>query len=99
MENFICIAQFVSKSGKENDLLKALLSLLEPTRAEQGCISYELHQNVQQPSLFTMVEFFKSQEDFDFHSKQSYLTDFREAAKDFIESRKLTFGTTLNSNP
>jgi quinol monooxygenase YgiN len=91
MSHFVCLAQFISKPGKENDLIKALSSLIEPTRAESGCISYDLHQDINQPRKLTMIEFFKSKEAFDFHAKQSYLTLFQNIASELIESRQLTF--------
>lgn len=97
MANFLCIAQFVAKPGKETELLHALSTLLASTRAEAGCIDYELHQNVEHPGQFTMFECFKSKEDFDFHSIQPYLKHFRETAKDYIERSKLTLGTTLHA--
>lgn len=94
MAHFICIAQFISKPGKEQDLIKALSALLAPTRAEPGCISYDLQQDLQQPRILTMIEFFKSKEAFEQHTTQDYLTHFRETATAFIESSKLTLGTT-----
>ncbi|WP_133135942.1 putative quinol monooxygenase [Legionella rowbothamii] len=95
MANFLCIAQFISQPGKEEELYQALLTLLEPTRAEPGCISYNLHQNVENSSIFTMTECFESKEAFDFHSTQPYLQHFRERAKNAIESVTLTLGTKL----
>jgi quinol monooxygenase YgiN len=95
MANFLCIAQFISKPGKEEELYKALLTLLAPTRAEPGCLSYNLHQNVENSSIFTMTECFESKEAFDFHATQPYLHQFRELAKDAIESAHLTLGTKL----
>lgn len=95
MTQFVCIAKFTSKPGQENNLIKALSSLLEPTRAESGCISYDLHRDVHQPEVLTMIEFFKSKEDFEFHSKQDYLLKFRESATGFFESVNLTFCTKI----
>ena len=37
------IAFHRAKPGKEDDLREALLSLCDPTRAEKGCINYDLH--------------------------------------------------------
>ncbi|CAM4492015.1 MAG: hypothetical protein LEGION0403_FIIPPAGN_01675 [Legionella sp.] len=95
MANFLCIAQFTSKPGKEEELYKALLTLLEPTRAEPGCISYNLHQNVENSSIFTMTECFESKEAFEFHSVQPYLQHFRKKAEHSMESVTLTLGTKL----
>jgi len=36
-------AKIVAKKGKEQQLAEELNGLLAPTRAEEGCISYDLH--------------------------------------------------------
>ncbi len=95
MANLLCIAKFIAKPGREEELHKALLTLLAPTRAEPGCISYELYQNVENPRIFTMTECFESKDAFDVHSTQPYLLHFRETAKNAIESVSLTLGTKL----
>lgn len=94
MSHFVCIAQFISKPGNEQDLINALSALIALTRAEPGCISYDLHQNLHRPRILTMIEFFKSKEAFALHSSQDYLAHFRATASIFIESSKLTLCTT-----
>ncbi len=45
-----------AKPGKDGELLAALTQLLAPTRAEQGCINYELHRGTQDPTRFMFYE-------------------------------------------
>ncbi|MFT4058760.1 MAG: putative quinol monooxygenase [Legionella sp.] len=96
MSYFVCIAQIKINSGKEKRLLKELSALIKPTTAEPGCVSYELFQNVNQPQSFTMIEFFHSKEDFDFHQSQDYLLHYRETSKNLIESSQLIFCLTID---
>ena len=42
------VAEMVAKPGQEDELKRRLLSLIEPTRREDGCVQYDLHQNTNQ---------------------------------------------------
>jgi quinol monooxygenase YgiN len=72
----VCVAQFIAKEGKENELLQALHSLLAPTYKEAGYIRYELNQAIDNPRAITFIEKFRSQADFDFHCNTPYIKGF-----------------------
>ena len=50
--------------------------LLEPSRSEEGCISYEFLQDPFKPDSFTFLEKWKSQTDLDLHFEKSYFKEF-----------------------
>jgi quinol monooxygenase YgiN len=50
------IAHMRAKLGKEQDLRDALEALIPPTRQEEGYINYDLHQGIEDPSLFYLYE-------------------------------------------
>jgi quinol monooxygenase YgiN len=50
------VAGVKARSEKVNELLSILSSLVEPTRKEPGCIRYELLQNNEDPTDFTLIE-------------------------------------------
>jgi quinol monooxygenase YgiN len=50
------IARVKARPGKANELLSVLSSLVEPTRKEPGCLSYELLQNNEDPTDLTLIE-------------------------------------------
>jgi quinol monooxygenase YgiN len=50
------IAHMRAKLGKEQDLRDALEALIPPTRQEVGYINYDLHQGIEDPSLFYLYE-------------------------------------------
>ena len=91
MTNYICIATFVSKPGKERDLHKALANLVQPSKLENGCVSYNLYEDADHSGTFTMFEEFKSKEDFDFHSAQEYLVNFKSIVGALVESVNVSF--------
>lgn len=54
------VARLVAFPDKVEELKSLLLSIMEPTRLEQGCIKYELLQNQADPTDFTFVEEWES---------------------------------------
>ncbi len=85
-KNILCIATFTAKEGCAESLRSALSALIEPTRKEEGCISYVLYESLEQPGFFTMIEEFIDRDSFDFHSQQPYLLNFKESAGQLIAS-------------
>lgn len=72
----VCIAQFMAKQGKEQELLQVMHALLEPTHKEKGCLRYELNQKNEDPRVIVFVEKFVSQEAFDSHCNTPYVRNF-----------------------
>jgi len=50
-----------------------LLDLIEPTRAEAGCLRYELLQGYNDPAEFTFVEAFETDAAFTAHAAAPYI--------------------------
>lgn len=50
------VARLVARPEKIDEVRSLLSALVEPTRAEPGCIAYELLHNKQDPTDFTFVE-------------------------------------------
>ncbi len=46
--------------GKEEELKKILMSVIEPSRNEKTCLQYRLHQTLDKPSEFVFYEQWKS---------------------------------------
>ena len=60
MKPLTVIAKLKAKSGREEQPREMLQSLVEPTRAEKGCISYDLHRSHEDPRLFVFYESWQS---------------------------------------
>jgi quinol monooxygenase YgiN len=67
------VATMRAKPGKEEELRELLESLIEPTRAEDGCTTYALHRGIQDPALFIFFENWQSQEHLDAHLASPHL--------------------------
>lgn len=68
-----------TSAEKVEELKKVCLDLIEPTRKENGCISYELYQNTANPGIFTFIEEWESREHLDAHGKSPHLVAAGEA--------------------
>ncbi len=67
------IARFTARPDSIDALRTLLLGMLEPTRKEAGCVSYELLNNSADPTDFTFVEEWASQAAIDAHMKTPHL--------------------------
>lgn len=72
------VARVQAKAGKEEAVKNELLALIESTRSEPGCINYDLHQAMDDPSVFMFYENWRSKEDLDRHLETPHLKAWRE---------------------
>lgn len=85
------IAQIRAKDGMEEKVKQELVGLVGPTRSEKGCITYELHQSVENKSLFMFYENWLSKKDLDEHLHAPHMKAHMPKARDlFAESPKIT---------
>ncbi len=71
------IARVKARPDKVNELRSALNSLIEPTRKEPGCLSYNLLQNNEDPTEFAFVEEWRNDAALESHLSSRH---FKEAA-------------------
>jgi quinol monooxygenase YgiN len=68
---------FQARPGKESELRAALTALLAPTRAEDGCINYDLHTVPDDPSKFLFYENWASNAHHEAHDKTPHIQNLR----------------------
>jgi quinol monooxygenase YgiN len=78
------IAEIAAKPGKREELRARLVSMVEPTRAEQGCVQYDLHESNSEPGRFFFLETWASGEMLDRHLASPHLKAFAAAAPDLL---------------
>ena len=78
------VARIRAKSGMEEKLKQELLSLLGPTRAEAGCINYDLHQSVEDKSLFMFYENWVSKKALDEHLAMPHMQSHLKRANEIL---------------
>lgn len=60
MSQLTVVAKIVAKRESVEEVHGALLKILEPTREEEGCISYNLFRDEDTPAVFFMLENWQS---------------------------------------
>ncbi|MDX2226115.1 MAG: putative quinol monooxygenase [Verrucomicrobiae bacterium] len=65
-----------AKEGRIAEVREAALKLVPLTRAEPGCLRYDLHESLDDPRLFMFFETFKDMAAFETHKNAPYLKDF-----------------------
>lgn len=84
--NFSCVAVFTCKKGLSQEVGDMLNFLVEETRKESGCISYEVFISTEDENKLLVNELYKDELAFEVHSKSSYLSDFKKKIGDMVES-------------
>jgi len=78
----VLTAMVKAKPGQEDAVKEALLSLVEPTRKEPGCLCYNLHQSKADPSHFMFYEQWASKVDLDAHGTMPHMKALGGQLKD-----------------
>jgi quinol monooxygenase YgiN len=90
------VARMRAKPGQEARLRAELQRLVAPTRAEPGCIGYDLHLSQNEPALFLFYETWKSQADLDAHFETPHLKALVKILPELLEGEmELTQWTKL----
>lgn len=89
------MARLKARSGRESDLEAALQDLVAPTRAEKGCVTYDLHRSHDDPGLFIFYETWESRPLWDDHMKAPHLAAFGEKQGGLTESWELFTGEKI----
>ena len=79
MANLTIVANIHAKADKIDLVKSELLKLIPITRAEKGCINYDLHQDNENPAHFTFYENWESRALWQDHMNAPYLAAYLAA--------------------
>lgn len=82
------VAVITAKPGSEDAVREAMQGLVAPTRAEEGCQSYDLSESAAAPGTFITVEVWNDPSDLDAHMETPH-----------IQSALAVLGTELAAPP
>ncbi|WP_413199221.1 putative quinol monooxygenase [Nostoc piscinale] len=77
-------ARLKVKQGLEDKFRAEFEPVIALTRAEDGCINYDLHQSIEDPSVFLLHENWASQAILDQHLQQPYIRAMLTKADEFL---------------
>jgi quinol monooxygenase YgiN len=84
METIFVIAQAIAKKGKEREAEQALRDMVAPTRAEPGCILYNLYL-AEESGLFFFYEQWANSDALKSHTETSHYRKLLEVAPNLFE--------------
>jgi len=82
------LAGLRARPGRQDRLLKLLRALAGPTRRENGCLCFTLHQSQVDSELFTIYEIWEGEDFLRAHSKTPHAQSFRAAAPELLEGAR-----------
>jgi quinol monooxygenase YgiN len=84
-ENVIIFVTLTPKPGKEADLENLLRGMCAPSRAEEGCIAYNLYKKAKGGSTLHLYERWRTVGALDAHRETPHYKDFRARIGDLVE--------------
>ncbi len=95
MNTLIIVAKIKTKTDKTELVKKELLKLIEPTRKEEGCIQYDLHQDNTDPAVFLFYEQWATRELWQKHMNNPNLAEYMQATDGAVEEFIIHEMTTI----
>lgn len=87
MSNLTVVAKVVAKKGADEALKAELVKLIAPTRQEDGCIEYLLHQDNEDPAVFIFYENWENMTCLERHVSSAHYKNYVAAVKDLIAEK------------
>jgi len=89
------LAQITAVPGKETLVRTELEKLIEITRAEAGCLQYDLHVDTTNPGLFVFYENWETRDLWQTHMNAPHLAAYMEATDGAVANFRLTEMTRI----
>jgi quinol monooxygenase YgiN len=83
-DDLAMVVEFRAVPGREADLRQALLAMVTPTRAEDGCVRYDLHVDEGDPAVFAFYEVWASRDHHAAHDRSPHVGAFRDVRDDLL---------------
>ena len=81
MDKLTIVANIKAHEDKIELVKAELLKLVDITRAEEGCINYDLHQDNENPAHFMFFENWETRELWQIHMGNQHLQDYMAATE------------------
>jgi|TARA_B100001540_G_scaffold191720_1_gene168990 quinol monooxygenase YgiN len=88
MSKIIVLASFYPKKDKMNEAREIILSMIKPTRSEEGNELYNFYEeknNKNINSIFHLFEIYKDTDALDFHRNSTHYKNYRSKIGDLLE--------------
>jgi quinol monooxygenase YgiN len=58
-----------ARPEKRKEVVQTLLSIIEPTLQEKGCLSYQVFQDIEDENVFSLIKEWETREDLEHHMR------------------------------
>ena len=89
MSKLVVVAKVVAKKECRSSVKSSLLNLIAPTRQEDGCIDYTLHQDNDDPSVFVFYETWENLSALENHLQSEHYQAHARNVKGMIEDKEV----------
>ncbi|WHI45171.1 putative quinol monooxygenase [Microbulbifer sp. EKSA008] len=97
MSRLTIVANIKAKADKIDLVKSELLKLINTTRAEAGCINYNLHQDNDNPAHFLFYENWETRDLWQTHMNNKHLEDYMKATEGAVEEFVLNEMTEIDN--
>lgn len=87
MSTITVVAKVTAKSDAIETVQAELIKMLAPTRQEEGCIEYRLHQDNDNPAVFIFYENWKNQTCLEQHMNSPHFRAYVAAVGDLLTDK------------
>jgi quinol monooxygenase YgiN len=84
MSKVTVVARVVAKKDVIEAVKAELLKMIPPTRQEEGCIEYRLHQDHDEPAVFIFYENWKSPDCLERHLGSAHFRNYVTAVENLV---------------
>lgn len=95
MSTLTVVAKLVVKADAIEFAKAEMLKLIEPTRQEEGCIEYRLHQDGDDPALFVFYETWESPASLERHMKTEHFRNYVKTVGGLLKEQTLNKMTRI----
>lgn len=93
MSKVTVVAKITAKSDAIEEVKSELLKMISPTREEEGCIEYRLHQDSNDPAVFLFYENWKSHACLERHRDTEHFKAYVAAVSELISDKTVNLMT------
>ena len=94
-QNLTIVAKILAKAEKRDFVKSELLKLINITRAEEGCLNYNLHQDNEDPNMFLFYENWESRDLWQKHMQNEHLAEYLKVTDGSVEEFVLNEMTNI----
>lgn len=78
-------AHFEAKPENIERVQNILLSLVDPTREEEGCLKYDFYFSRENPAKIVLHEYWKNEEAHSLHMTMPYIVEWQKQKKELLK--------------